>query len=448
MGGNNLELAENGGAQRPMSSAKRPENSQSTANFRVTVETTAAGPAPETFITQRAGKLIQVPVAKNESSSMFENKRTLQSTLLLQKKNEMQEVQALLEKKRLEFSKRMEECREKQEELRAKQRQLRDRVIKFEKFLKENDAKRQRANLKAQSERRLREQKEQEHLQLQKQLQAEQLKSENIQKMIKRYQVYEKYLQLVVDLLPAEYLDVNEPHINDILMRHKTLVETNEDLIVMLQTYQDEIESQQGKLAELVKEKNDLILVYNSTLGIQQKKLDKLKQDTAYMEQRLEERDNSGKERMRILGETKLAINNIYDRLGVGKSVTAGGTNMPLLPPVIGPNLSQGNDVLAGWRNALSVPQGGNDASAADKDNSKGLTEKLYAIQERVLDLQHVTAKVEQLSTQDKEKQKKLAATNAGVMNLIGGTPLGAPLHHGKPDGMEKGRMSRVGTTY
>ncbi|KAJ3101570.1 hypothetical protein HDU96_009928, partial [Phlyctochytrium bullatum] len=66
----------------------------------------------------------------------------------------------------------MEECREKQEELRAKvkkesshnlngskQKQIRDRVTKFEKFLKENDAKRQRANLKAQSEKKLREQK-------------------------------------------------------------------------------------------------------------------------------------------------------------------------------------------------------------------------------------------------------------------------------------------------
>jgi predicted ribosome quality control (RQC) complex YloA/Tae2 family protein len=51
---------------------------------------------------------------------MFENRRTLQSTLLLQKKKEMNAVQAALEKKRLEFAKRMEECREKQEELRAK----------------------------------------------------------------------------------------------------------------------------------------------------------------------------------------------------------------------------------------------------------------------------------------------------------------------------------------
>jgi hypothetical protein len=39
------------------------------------------------------------------------------------------------------------------------QKQIRDRVLKFEKFLKENDAKRQRANLKAQTERKTKEAK-------------------------------------------------------------------------------------------------------------------------------------------------------------------------------------------------------------------------------------------------------------------------------------------------
>jgi uncharacterized coiled-coil DUF342 family protein len=46
--------------------------------------------------------------------------KTLQSTLLLQKKKESQMVQEQLEKKRQEFAKRMDECREKREELKSK----------------------------------------------------------------------------------------------------------------------------------------------------------------------------------------------------------------------------------------------------------------------------------------------------------------------------------------
>jgi formiminotetrahydrofolate cyclodeaminase len=57
-------------------------------------------------------------------------------------------------------------------------------VLKFEKFLKDNEAKRQRANLKAISEKKLREAKEQELEQLKKQLKEEHGKHERILKNI------------------------------------------------------------------------------------------------------------------------------------------------------------------------------------------------------------------------------------------------------------------------
>jgi predicted ribosome quality control (RQC) complex YloA/Tae2 family protein len=84
--------------------------------------------ATDTFITQRGGKIIKKPVPGSDVHLLtqylkaMQTGRTLQSTLLLQKKKEMQNVQEMLEKKRTEFTKRMEECREKQEELRAKVR--------------------------------------------------------------------------------------------------------------------------------------------------------------------------------------------------------------------------------------------------------------------------------------------------------------------------------------
>ena len=121
-----------------------------------------------------------------------------------------------------------------------------------------------------------------------------------------------------MDELPADYLDVNEPHINDILMRHKTLTETGRDLRRTVQINQDQTEAQHAELMELVKvcggrdlfchlqmmncffcqRKNDLILVYNSTLGTQQKTLERLKLETAQLEHRAEQKDNSGKERV------------------------------------------------------------------------------------------------------------------------------------------------------
>ncbi|KAI8826081.1 uncharacterized protein EV422DRAFT_563890 [Fimicolochytrium jonesii] len=360
----------------------------------------------ETFVTQKGGKIVQNPqvTLQNERMpSMFESRRTLQSTLLLQKKKEMQAVQLELEKRRLEFAKRMSGCKDRQEELRSKQKQIRDRVNKFERFLKENDAKRQRANLKAQTEKKSREQKEHELLGLLKQLNLEQIKHGSVLHLIKKYEIYEAYLQSVVDVLPPEYLDVNEPHINDILMRHKTLVETNDDLRQAVQKSQDEIESEQTRLGELVKEKNDLILVQNSTLGTQQKRLDQLKQECAYLEQRLEERDNTGKERMRMLSETKLAINNIYDRIGLRPHAAL--ETPPAQVVITPPGAARGPDTLVqqqqqqhgGFGAALVPPPPPAFLSKDYVDNSaKALGERLHAIQDRVLDLGHIAQRTEQ----------------------------------------------------
>ncbi|KAJ1553314.1 hypothetical protein HK096_008338 [Nowakowskiella sp. JEL0078] len=339
--------------------AEHPSPADAQPAFREVENTTAvAQKEGETFLTQRAGKL-SVPVIQNESISMFESRKTLQSTLLLQKKKEMQQVQSLLENKRSEFAKRMDECKEKQEELRTKV--------------------------------------EQELSLLHEQLTKEQLKAENILRMIVKYKVYERYLQSVVDVLPADYLDVNEPHINDVIMRHKTLVETNDDLINILQQYQDDTEKEAGRLTELVKEKNDLILVYNSTLGTQKKKYDKLKQECAYLEQKIEERDNTGKERMRILGETKMAINNLHDRLGLHTrmhlSAIIASANAPLPAPVSNnmmtfPGIQTTQEHLGASAVVGNTTIRENPILKQDPDNVKTLTDKLHAIMERVLDLQ------------------------------------------------------------
>ncbi|KAJ3269894.1 Coiled-coil domain-containing protein 42 [Terramyces sp. JEL0728] len=339
--------------------------SQKKSRVNATVEKTSVIPQKkETFITQRGGKIIQ-GIAEE---SLLQNRRTLQSTLLLQKKKEMQQVQQQLEKRRLDFSKRMEECREKQDELRSKQKQIKERVAKFEKFLKENDAKRLRANAKAVVEKKLREQKEAELATIQRQLQVELGKSKSVLKLIKQHQGYERYLQSIVDVLPPDYLNVHEPQINDILMRHKTLVETNQDLISVVQHNQDDIETAQSTLLGLVKERNDLIMVYNSKLGTRQKTLDKLKQESAYLEEGLEERDNTGKERLRMLSETKLAIDDLYERIKDQNKMR----------------------VLTARKVDLDQTENLGDYSSKSTD-LKSWLDKLHALQFRVLDLQDIT---------------------------------------------------------
>jgi predicted DNA-binding protein YlxM (UPF0122 family) len=114
----------------------------------------------------------------------------------------------------------------------------------------------------------------------------------------------------MVNVLPTDYAEVNEPHIHDIIMRFKTLNETRNDLVLQLQEMSDTIEKEQMTLADKIKHNNDLVLVYNSKLGLYQKKLDKMKQNTSYLEQKIQEKENIGKRQVKSRGKFNPASNS------------------------------------------------------------------------------------------------------------------------------------------
>ncbi len=67
----------------------------------------------------------------------------------------MREVDDSLELMKKDYKKRMDDCEERRVLFESKQAKMRDQVLKFEKFIQENDAKRQRAEAKARQEKKL-----------------------------------------------------------------------------------------------------------------------------------------------------------------------------------------------------------------------------------------------------------------------------------------------------
>lgn len=80
--------------------------------------------------------------------------QTSQSTLLLKKRKEMREVDQSLDNMKNQHKQRMDSCEERRVQFEAKQAKMREQVLRFEKFIQENDAKRQRAESKAKQERK------------------------------------------------------------------------------------------------------------------------------------------------------------------------------------------------------------------------------------------------------------------------------------------------------
>lgn len=75
------------------------------------------------------------------------------ATRILQKQREMAQVEEDLRIQKEEHTRKMEQLQERRTILTQKEKDLADSLLKFDHFLKENDARRKRASIKAQEER-------------------------------------------------------------------------------------------------------------------------------------------------------------------------------------------------------------------------------------------------------------------------------------------------------
>lgn len=91
-------------------------------------------------------------------------------------------------------------------------------MIKFNKFLQENESKRNRAIKRANDERKLRELKEQEIEKLNVTLKSYNIESDKLNDLVQRNMKYTRYLEHVQETVPEDY-----PEITDLVNRYNTL---------------------------------------------------------------------------------------------------------------------------------------------------------------------------------------------------------------------------------
>ncbi|RHY32045.1 hypothetical protein DYB32_002927 [Aphanomyces invadans] len=154
-----------------------------------------------------------------------------QSTLLLKKRKELREINDALDFMKEEYAQRVETCAERQREFERKQDEMREQVAKFEKFIKENDSKRTRAELKAKTEHRSAEQNDVRKKQLVLQLDKDVATRESLEKRRDQLLKYRTYLDSAVDASEQEYEEIA-----DILNRYATLLDANNDLKAQVQS--------------------------------------------------------------------------------------------------------------------------------------------------------------------------------------------------------------------
>ncbi|CAM9655093.1 unnamed protein product, partial [Chrysoparadoxa australica] len=192
-----------------------------------------------------------------------------QRTLLLKKKKELHEIDDALEFVTEKYKQRMEGCGARQADFESKQKDMKSQVLKFEKFIMENDTKRMRAEAKAKHERRVLEQKEQELKQLQEELVTAQRKETALKKQREKLKPYHEYLLSVV----AES-DQDFEEIADLLNRFRTLSDANRNLKQLCTESEVEMERRRVAMQQYCQDKQNELLVRNSELNERQRDLE------------------------------------------------------------------------------------------------------------------------------------------------------------------------------
>ena len=230
------------------------------------------------------------------------------ATRLLENRRQMFEVQEALETQKNEFNRKEEVLKRREEGLKKKDLELQESLIRFSKFLQENDSKRARAEKKAIDEIKMRMQKEKDIEELHaalKQLQDEKgVASDIVEKNLQ----YQKFLETVLDL-SDDYQEVS-----DDLMRHVTPVATNGDLQTHARECTHMNEKTRMELQIYTKGKTDEILNLNNKISQLKKLLESKEGDTLGQEMKKDYAVQAASQKTLQHGQVTMATDNLFLR--------------------------------------------------------------------------------------------------------------------------------------
>ncbi|BFZ07572.1 hypothetical protein BsWGS_10611 [Bradybaena similaris] len=228
------------------------------------------------------------------------------ATRMLEKRREMAEVDQALAAQKEEFQMKMESLQQRREELERKEHQLKESLLKFDKFLKENDSKRARAIKKANDERELKKQKDKDIERVTKETSLLQKQKEQLQKKLNKYTQFQQYMDKVLEAGQ----DFHE--IRDIITRWDTLTATHADLLERDQKNHDRIEKQRQDLMKYLEEKENQVLNYNNQLSGLQTRFDVAQSEAVKWESRWTHINTTAAKKTLLLGRIKMATHNLY----------------------------------------------------------------------------------------------------------------------------------------
>lgn len=237
---------------------------------------------------------------------IFEN--VSPATRLLEKRRQMYEVQDALESQKARFAKEEEQFKKKEDQLRAKDLQLQHQLIRFNKFLQDNEAKRRRAETRAAEESAQIKQKEEEIRELELQLEESKRQCQELEEEVTRNMKYEEFLERVKDTSD----DYSE--IQDLVTRFETLESANKDLMDNQVYFENKNEALRTEFQNYKKERAMEILAFTNRTATLQSELEEAQKTRQQLEHVADEATQHDSEHSLHLGQILMSVENLFLR--------------------------------------------------------------------------------------------------------------------------------------
>jgi len=232
------------------------------------------------------------------------------ATRLLEKRRQMFEVQEALSAQKEEFNRREDAFRRREDALKRKDLELQESLIKFNKFLQENETKKNRALKRAAEEKKQREQKEIEIRRFKTQLEQKIREEAVLKEELERNMKYQDFLDGLVQSMSKFFPE----GIADVLNRYKTLRDANTYLLEKQQADEATNENLLREFTTFKKTKENEMLNSNNEIADMQKKLEQRVGKTNSLQEEIEMSIKEASEKVLSLGQIVSAISNILDR--------------------------------------------------------------------------------------------------------------------------------------
>jgi DNA repair exonuclease SbcCD ATPase subunit len=244
--------------------------------------------------------------AKFPQQLIFEN--VSPATRLLEKRRQMYEVNEALEAQKARFAKDEEQFKKREESLRTKDLHLQHQLIRFNKFLQDNEAKRRRAETRCADEQMQIKQKDEEIRELEVQLEELSRQCVDLEEEVKRNMKYEEFLERA-----KEYSD-EFSEIQDLLTRYETLEAAHRDLVRNQALFESRNEEVRQEFQNYQKESANEILGFTTKTASLQSELEASETLRQQLTLEAEEVTQGDSEQSLFLGKIIMSVENLYLR--------------------------------------------------------------------------------------------------------------------------------------